>query len=377
MKKGEEAERGGRNGLLCFIVKWFSVTTQNTIRRYEMPIIFYKVQAGQETTRGTAVAATAKWMAYRLRPKVGDRAIVQPVEDRGSKFGRFRGFTVSQQAGMGSLESAESGTTFEDILYPLLMALKGGVTPSVPAVTNDPDARLWTFAPTSGSADNPDTFTVEWGDDVQQWESEYCLGTALTINGAINEAWALSMPLVGRQHTPINNFTASLQDRAVESILTNKTILYMDDAGAGAVMGTTPVSNAFVGFTWNLGEHFAPKFTGEGNLYFSHHSEKKLFPTLSLDVIMTSAVATLITTKYQAETVQLVRLKGTGSTIGSNGVSLTRHAQIDGAYRIIDVSSLEEEDGLTRVTMELAAEYESNYAKLIEIAVQNAVATLP
>jgi len=336
-----------------------------------MAIIFYKVQSYKEVTRGTAAAATAKLMAYHLRPKVGDRSIVQPVEDRGSKFGAFRGFSVRKQADMGNLETGDSGLTFEDVLYPLLMAVKGGVTPTTPDPTNAASGRLWTFTPTSGSADNPDTFTIEWGDDVQAWESEYCFGTGLTISGRVNEAWALSMPMVGRQHTA-GEFTGALSDRTVESVITNLSKLYMDDSGG--TIGTTQISSAFVGFEWNLGDHFYPVFTGDGNYYFTTHAEKKVFPKLNLDIIVDSTTKALITTKYTTPTVQLVRVDGLGTLIGG---TIYNRVQIDGAYRIMDISSLEEEDGLSRVRMSLAAEYDSTYAKMYEISAQNTIATLP
>jgi len=311
-------------------------------------------------------------MAYRLYPPVGDRVIIHPDEDRGSKFGAFRGFTAGLLAEMGNLESGDSGATFEDILFPLLMALKGSVTPTQEDVTDDGDAYLWTFTPTSESADNPDTFTVEWGDDVQVWETEYCFGTGLSVSGAMNEALALSMPMVGRQHST-SSFT-NLSDRTVESILMNKTVLKMDDVGG--TLGDTAVSSAIVGFNWDLPEHFYPYFTGEGNEYFTAHAEKKVKPTLNLDVIMTSAVATIITTKYQAETNQLVRLESNGTLITSGG-SLTNMLRLDGAYRIMNVSELQKDEGLTRVAISLAAEYDSTYAKMFEVAGRNSISTLP
>lgn len=337
-----------------------------------MAMPFYKVQAGQEviTTHGTAVPATAKWMAYKLYPKVGDLAWEQPEEDRGSLIGAFWAYAPAQVAEMGDLEGP---ATFEDILYPLLMGIKGGVTPTTPN-TAQPTVKLWTFTPNLTIAqgpNNPDSFTVEWGDDVQAWESEYVIATGLKLSGKYDEAWKVSASLVGRRHTA-DAFTGSLADRTVQACLFNLSKLYMDDSGAS--IGATQIVSAFSEFDWSLPGHFDVVPTGDGALYFTLHSEQKLKPELNLILVLDATTKALITTKYKAGTVQLIRIKGIGTVIGGG---LTNFIQLDGAYRIMDVEKLGELKGLTIARLKLAGENDSGYAKLFEIAVQNTIATLP
>ena len=327
---------------------------------------FYKIQAGKETTHGTAVAATAKWMAYALHPPVGDLEWHLPEEERGSLAAYHRAYAPQRRAEMGDLEG---DATFEDILYPLLMAVKGGVTPTQPDGTTS--TYLWTFTPNLTSANDPDTFTVEWGDDNQAWESEYVFATSLTISGALGEAWRVRASLVGRQHTP-TTFTAGLSDRTVESCLTNLSKLYMDDSGGN--IGTTQITGAFVDFEWRLPAHFVPFFTADGQKYFTTHSEQKMAPELDLTLVLDSTTKTLLTTKYTAGTIQLVRVAGEGSNIEGD---YNKYIYIDGAYLIRDIDELTEQDGKTVVRLHLIGQYDSTWGKLFEIAVENSVSTLP
>jgi len=331
----------------------------------------YKVQAGLEAEAGTAVAADHKWMANLLHPKVGDQQWIQPEEERGSLAGAFRAYFAQRMAELGSLVG---DVTFEDLPIWLGMAIVGSVSPTQPDSAESPDTYLWTYAPSLTSGNTPDTYTIEWGDDVQVWESEYAFATDLEISGSLGEAWKISMPIVGRQHSTAS-FTGALSDRTVESVLTNISKLYMDDAGGS--IGTTQIESAFRDFSWKMGEHFAPFFTAEGNKYFTMFSEKKFglgSPTLDITLVVDATTKTLITTKYAAGTVQLVRIEGTGTSIED---AYTRYVYLDGAYLITGVDEIAEANGESVVTLHLAGQYDSTYAKLFEIAVMNKVDALP
>lgn len=322
-----------------------------------------KIQAGKETTRGTAVAATAKWMGVELAASLKDREIVQPSDQRGSLAGAFRSYSPAYL-----WESKLSGhVTFEDLILLLAMAIKGGVTPT----TVDTSARLWTFAPSLTAANDPDTFTLELGDNVQAYEAEYVFAKGLEISAALDEALQFSADLVGRQLTA-TTFTGALSDRTVEQALAAKVKLYMDDTGG--TIGTTQKTATLLDWTWSLPEHFVVKRHQDGSLTFSAHSEVPMIPELKLVVEFVAGVATL-RTKYTGETRQLVRLKTEGSLVGS--VSALKHVQIDGAYKITEFAELDERNGATIVEMTLRGEYDSTWAKLFEVQVQNAIATLP
>lgn len=322
-----------------------------------------RIQAGKETTSGTAVAATAKWMGMTLGGSLKDREIVQPTDQRASLAAAHRSYTPSTLWE----DKLEGEVTFEDIIMLLSMAVVGGVTPS----TVDTSAKLWTFTPSMTAGNTPDTFTVEFGDNVQAYEAEYVFAKSLEIAGAEGEALKFAADIVGRQLTA-TTFTGSLADRSVESALVAKTKIYMDDTGG--TIGTTQKTATLIDWTWRLPAHFVPKRHQDGNLYFTAFSELAMQPELELLCEFVSGVATL-RTKYTGETRQLVRLKTEGSLVGA--VSALKYLQIDGAYKITEFDVLDERDGRTIVRLTLKGEYDATYAKLFEVLAQSAVTAIP
>ena len=277
---------------------------------------------------------------------------------------------MKQLADLGALETNE--LSYEDAPYLFLMALKGAVTSTQPDPTNAATVRLHTFTPSLSSANTPDTWTVEWGEDTQAWESEYSFLKNLKLTGAANSPIKASGALVGRQNTT-TTFTGALSARSmVAPAVSNMAKVYVDDAGG--TMGATQLSAAVLDWEWDMGDHFTPAHTQDGNLYFTLLTEQKLKPKLTVTAFLTTAVKTLITTKYAAGTVQLVRLDCLGSLIATTFYNRIR---IDGAYRIMKVDPIGERDGGSTVRMELSGEYDATWAKLVEVSVQNTVAAMP
>ena len=322
-----------------------------------------KIQAGKETTAGTAVAATSQYMGMTLTTNLDDRTIVQPDDERGSLAGSHRSYTPTQ-LWQGTISG---NVTYEDLPYLLRMAIKGAVTPS----TVDTSARLWTYAPSLTAANVPDTNTLEMGDDTQEYESEYVFATDLEISGSIEDALKFRATLVGRQ-LAASTFTGALAARTVEDAIAAKTKIYIDDTGG--TIGTTQKTLTLIDWTWKLPAHFVVKRHQDGNLYFSGYSEVKMKPTLEIVCEMNSTVVTL-RTKHTAETRQLVRLRTSGSLCGA--ATAVREVTSDGAYKIVSMGSFDERSGANIVRLRLEGEYDATWAKLFEIQAQNAVATLP
>lgn len=324
-----------------------------------------KIQLGLEGTPGTAVPASAKLMGMMLRAPLKDREIVQPDDERGSLAAAHRSYAALYQWGPAALEG---DVTFEDFMYLLGMAVCTYPEPTLPG--GAVSTRLHTFTPNLATPNTPDTFTLEFGDNQEQYEAEHVFATSLEISGVMDQALRFAAQIVGRQLTT-TNFTAALADRVVESALAAKTSLYMDDAGGS--IGSTQKQVTLIDWTWRLPAHFTVKKRQDGNLYFSSYSEVKMKPEIELLCEFNSGVATL-RDKYVAETRQLVRLKTVGSLIEA---ALYKYLQIDGAYKIMEFDTLDERDGSDIVRIRLAGEYDSTYAKLFEIAIQNTLANYP
>ncbi len=324
-----------------------------------------KIQIGLENPAGTPVASTAKLMGMLLRAPLKDREIVQPEDERGSLAAAHRSYASSYLWGPATLEG---DLTFEDIVYLLAMSITGAVEPTIPDGATL--ARLWTYAPNLEASNSPDAFTLEFGDDTEQFEAEYCFARSLEISAATEQALRVSAGIVGRQLT-VTNWTAGLLNRVVEIALAAKTKLYMDDAG-GAIGGTQQLLT-LIDWTWRLPAHFVPKRHQDGQLYFTSVGEVKMKPELEL-LVEFNANAVSLRDKYVAETRQLVRLQTLGSEIeaGQN-----KMLQIDGAYKILSMDTLDERNGSNVVRMTLGGEYDATWGKLFEIQVKNALSVYP
>jgi len=195
----------------------------------------------------------------------------------------------------------------------------------------------WTFEPNWTSGNTPGTWTLEYGDDVQAWETDYVFGTGFSITGSTEEAWQISCDVVGQTNTSTSFTGAGVTSGVtVETILMQKSKLYIcDDTSAGAT--STQITGAFLDFDWSLPEHFGPRFTGDGNKYFSGVRECKVAPECTVTLVVDSTTKDQITQKYENQTKQIVRVEGNGATISGSTV---KYVQLDLAGTVTGLSEL-------------------------------------
>lgn len=324
---------------------------------------FRKIQIGKEATRGTAVPATAKLMGELTMKET--LSLHRPELD----VGRFSRINTSEVAGRIAELSFKGGATFEQILYFLLMGVKGNITPTQP---DGESTYLWTFSPNLEASNVPDSFTVEYGDNVKAYESEYALASNLEISGAVDEALQLAADMFARQMTEAT-FTPALTDPSVESVLMNKGKLYIDDAGTG--IGTTEKSSTLIAFTWRLPTGLVAKKYADGELYFSSFGEQKRGIELELTFAFNSN-ASAERANFVSQTKRFIRLEFTGSEIET---SYNKKLTLDMCclYNPDGWNTLEERDGEDIVAVTLSSVYDATWQKEFEVAVQNALATLP
>ncbi|MPZ13981.1 MAG: hypothetical protein GEU73_06090 [Chloroflexi bacterium] len=322
-----------------------------------------RIQLGRETVPGTAVAATIKAMGFQLGMSLHDRVITQPEDHHGSLAAAHRHYTQSQEW----TDELSGNPTFEDILYPLAMAIRGNVTPTTPVGATA--ARLWTFTPDLVTPNTPDTFTLEFGDNAQAYEVEHVFATSLELSAALGDPWEISAELIGRQVTP-TTFTPALPDRDVRTPVCPLTRLYVDDGGG--TIGTTQIMTTLLDWTWSLPEHFNAKRYQDGTLYFTSHGELPMAPELTLTCEHNAQIVAL-RGKYVDGIRQLVRIQATGEEVEAG---FPRLVTIDGSYLITEFSGFDEADGRTTVELTLRGEYDPDYAKLFEVSAQSGVNSL-
>ena len=324
---------------------------------------FSKVQYGKETTRGTAVAAT-KLMLGKV-PAVGsDRKPVFPSEDVGINTPAVR--SVIHQYLYQNTLSTEHGY-FQQMPVLFGCGLKGGVTPT--ETTPSQLDYLWTQTPSlvSGGDNAQNAMTIELGDDTQAFEAEYAMIERIRISGNVAQGQDASPVSVeadffARQLTP-TTFTGAIALPAAEPMNAKLAQFYLDTTWAG--VGGTEKTNILRAFDIEILTGLHPKFSGSGNKYFNEHGQGIISVTANFTLEGTSA-ADAIFDAHQAKTFQVVRLKVTGSQLGT-GTNHSLSIDIGGEWE--SVSPLSSEDrGDNLHSAVLVGRYDSTGAKMLQVA---------
>src|SRR5258706_6515533 len=275
---------------------------------------FSKVQVGKESSHGTAVAAT-KILLGKVPQVKSDRKPIIPDENIGIRASGVR--SLIHQYLYSNTLSTEHGY-FQQLPWIFGAGLKGGVTPS--EVTVGQGDMLWNQTPSlvSGVSNAQDSFTVELGDDTQEFESEYAMIERIRISGQVAQGMDASpvnveVDIFGRQLTP-TTFTPALSLPVAEPLNAKLARLYLDTAWSG--IGGTELANILRSFDIEILTGVHPKFSGSGNKYFNAHGEGIIKATAQFTLEGLSA-ANAIFNAQQAGTFQAVRLQINGGVIGS------------------------------------------------------------
>lgn len=331
---------------------------------------FSKVQYGKEATRGTAVAAT-KVLLGKVPAVNSDRKPDFPQEDAGVRADAVR--SVIHQYLYSNTLTTEHGY-YQQLPALFGCGLKGGITPA--PVTGGGSDYLWTFTPSlvSGVANAPDALTIELGDDVQAFESEYAMFERIRIAGQVAQGMESSPVSVeadffGRQLTP-TTFTPALSLPATEPMNAKLSRFYLDTAWAG--IGATEKTNILRGFDIEILTGVHPVFSGSGNKYFNTHAEGLIMATANF-TFEGNSDADAIFDAQQAGTFQAMRLQINGGTIAA-GTPHSLKLDIGGVWE--SVSPLASDDrGDNLHTATLRGFYDPTGAKLLQVAVVTNVST--
>jgi len=320
-----------------------------------------KVQIGKETTKGTAVPATAALLGrvtIEPRPTKHD-----PVEDRGSLITPYRSIRVAEEIGL----TFEGDATFEQILYFLSMGIKGAVTPS-----GTGDDKTWVFTPAKTAAGTFDSFTIEAGDDIQAVEVEYCMASRIRFSGGMAAPVTVSVDMFGRQITN-TTFTGSIAPPAIETILGQKSKLYIDDETG--TMGGTEKSASLISWTYDIETGLYVKRYGDGSILFSSYGEKGGKVSLQVTAAFNSGINTE-RANADMEKQRLIRIATTGSII-TGIIPKSLLLDVCGVYESGSFKLLEERDGEDVVSFTLNSQNSPTYGKGFEVTVVNKVSSLP
>lgn len=323
--------------------------------------LFVKHQAAIEATKGTDLAATRK--VYGSGHWTEDAPPIRPDdEERGSLTRHFRAWPGLVTAGLPF-----AGTvTFEDLAWWFQLALKGGVTGAVRAVT----AYDYIFVP-SQTTDDLKSVTWETGDDTQAWEAHFGMVDKFEITGGIGGALTFTADMILDDWTT-TTFTGAIGDRTVVDALMQNAKLAI---GATGAVPSSYMTGRFIGFKFGIENGLARKFfaDGAGTKYTGVGRRRRLF---YLEATFEGNAATITERAFfDSKTARVARLLVEGTDIaGSTGpVKRTIDIIIPGIW-----TSYAESERETNTTFDarLESQYDSAIAYDLSATVTNGLSAL-
>ena len=312
-----------------------------------------KIQFGQEVTAGTPVAATA-FIVGKIGMKL-EQEIHSPDD---FETGRLASYEQSEVIARQAMLPFEGDVTYEQIAYFLDMAITQGV------VTGTTAPFTWTYSPNYTGSNAPRSFTAEYGDNIQAYESEFVSCRQLEISGQVGDVVKVNADLFGRQVVS-TAFTTGLTPPARETVKMAGAQLFVDSSWAG--VGATEVPATLVDFNWRLQTGFNPMKFADNQLFFTELTEAKRHIELEMTVGFNTTTAGWFA-NFTGQTLRMVELSFTGSN--------SRSLKLQQSVKLIEYMELTEREGQDIVKLKFVSEYDDTGARDLRAILVNRDADL-
>lgn len=325
-----------------------------------------RIQLAKEVTPGQQVATATARLIGTLGMK-NDQKYYRPDDLETGKLSSYeRSFIVGEQATLPFASDAN----YEQLGYLLGMSVIGGIVGGSP--TDGQYTR--TYIPNLTAANAPDTYTIQYGDDVQAFISGFCYSPDLEISGVLDDAVKVKANIIG-QNVRTGTFTALSNPTALTPVIMGTCLLYINDTWAHMLANTSLVPATLVDFTYKITPGIMPVKYADGQIYFSDRAEKKRHVELNVTFAFNSGTAGLFANYIASpQTAKFIRLEFTGPLVGT-----THHdtLDLDGCFIIDDYDTLTEREGQDIVKMKMVSQYDITATAEWEVILRNGIATLP
>lgn len=323
-----------------------------------------KIQLARETTAGAITAATTVWRGMgALEDK---RETKFPEEDVGILPITSRNY-VPKLFGSIAMDSVEA--TYEQAPHIFEAAIKAA-TPAQDG-SGSGYIRIYPFPITATQPLNK-TYTIEGGDNQQAEVMEYAYVPDFTLEWKAGEAWMITANWEGRQIAK-QAFTGSVAIPTVEEVLAPK--IYIDPVSS--TYGTTLKTLTLLGVKLEYKSGLIPKFTAEGELYFSFLQQVRPEATMTLTFEHNDA-AVAEKDAWIAKTARNVRVLAEGSTFTTVGSAYSKKTQIiDLTGKYESFGPLGDQDGNDVIEAVLKGAYDTTAAFFGRIINVNTLSALP
>lgn len=326
-------------------------------------------QIGLETTKGTAAAA-----GRMMFPDLSSTFQVDWMKTyhEGRRTGRRNPVSYSTRQGemvnINFRTVDDTGIAFDEL--PFFLNAPSGAT----AATSGTASYLWdTFAWGGTASGTPRTYTVEYGDDVQSYEAEYCFPTRLSLSADQDGMTQLTATMVGRQSTKSTKTDLSPEN----SVLIPGYLWVPKFATAQSGLdGASTITNFLRNFSIDWATGLVPHRYQDGLDYFGQVVESApVEGTVRLVVDSNATAVTRFYDKGESGARDFLNLTATGGTVGASGSAYK--VDIDVALEYTDVQMLAGDvDGVN--TYEITAKIvdDPTWGKSMAAEVVNALADL-
>jgi hypothetical protein len=325
-------------------------------------------QLGIESTRGLAVPANRKLMAYSLEP--------QPmIETAQHTPSGYKVPTVTQLVSEHAGADYDGLIDYRNIVY-VLSSMFGAVTPTQPDAANSPSVYLWTWNLDGKSKIQPVTSTVEWGESGAGNGNKFSYGAFNSAEIEISRAGdnTISGEMIGQEMQLGTTLTASPTEVDVEPVDGDHWDLFMADTGAALESSPTQL-DAIYAATLSLSDLYAPEWALKSSepsftsLFEAEDQSYEWEMTLGADAVANA----MLTDTARNSKKKFFRMQATGDIIED---TLPFKLSFDMCSVITDIDSFQSEDGLYVLPITYGLAYDKTWGKFMSIKVQTDISAL-
>jgi len=326
-----------------------------------------KLQFGRQadSDSGDAIPATTIWRGTGTLEDARDLHYID--EDVGILSGTDRTNTSSLGAKL-SLDATPG--TYEQFPHILEMNIKAA-TPASDSGGGSGYIYTYTIPTTAGNTVKP--YSIQGGDNQQAEVANFMHGTDFTFAGEEKKEWMMSSNLFGR--TVANTtFTPALSLPTVYEANFGQTLLYIDDDSN--TWGSTLKSNTLLQASLKYTSGLIPKFTADGQLYFSF--VQTTMPKIELTLTFEHDAGSVTEkTNWKNETPRLIRLLNQGPALTTPGLYTYRSIIIDLAGKWLKFAKIGNRNGNDILEGTFTGRYNATQASSGQIVVVNELSSLP
>jgi hypothetical protein len=326
--------------------------------------IFTYFNVGKETVRGTPVAPTRQmYMGGTGVLDLDPHLNFHEGENRGVRTRIARATQMGEDVALQA--STVSGVSYDDLSV-VISQLKGGLT-GAGAMAD----KTWTWQPSMTAANSPEAYSIDVGDDTQNWRIQYGMLKSFKLSAGLlditnlDTTWFGQRAIKGAKAVPASNTGVKIPGDLW-------TVKYA--ATQAGLAGASISTNFLLDWELDVDTGLIWRHYMDGNLYGAQHVETDISGTLSMTVESTALAVSEFYDKWYAQTLDFVRLKATGPVLGATNYSCLIDVPI--LYSKVEPIGGEEE-GINLYKVQANLAYDPTSAFSIQGVLVNSLAALP